>query len=88
MDVERDVVDELFGSWWVEGGDAGFEPSATIKQRRLRGTAVVGPDPPTIGGGEWSPASPTIASSAAIRFSVAGWVENRLSPRPPRPGTM
>ncbi|GAB6984566.1 glycosyltransferase family 2 protein [Nocardioides pyridinolyticus] len=40
-----DVVDELFGSWWVEGGDAGFEPSATIKRPRLRGTAGVAQDP-------------------------------------------
>ena len=39
------------------------------------------------GGGACRPASSAIASSAAIRFSVAGWVENRLSPRP-RPGTM
>lgn len=34
-----DVVDELFGSWWVEGGDAGFEPSGTVRRPRLRGTA-------------------------------------------------
>lgn len=40
-----DVVDELFGSWWVEGGDAGFEPSATIKRPRLRGTAGIAQDP-------------------------------------------
>lgn len=40
-----DVVDELFGSWWVEGADAGFEPSATIKRPRLRGTAGVAQDP-------------------------------------------
>jgi GT2 family glycosyltransferase len=40
-----DVVDDLFGSWWVEGRDAGFEPSATIKRPRLRGTAGVAQDP-------------------------------------------
>ncbi|MCB0895237.1 MAG: glycosyltransferase family 2 protein [Nocardioidaceae bacterium] len=40
-----DVVDELFGSWWVEGGDAGFEPSATVKRPRLRGTAGDAQDP-------------------------------------------
>ena len=40
-----DVVDELFGSWWVEAGDAGFEPSATIRRPRLRGTAGVAQDP-------------------------------------------
>jgi len=40
-----DVVDELFGSWWVEGGDAGFESSASIKVPRLRGTAGVAQDP-------------------------------------------
>jgi hypothetical protein len=40
-----DVVDELFGSWWVEAGDAGFEPSATIRRPRLRGTAGAAQDP-------------------------------------------
>jgi GT2 family glycosyltransferase len=40
-----DVVDALFGSWWVEGGDAGFEPSATIRRPRLRGTAGAAQDP-------------------------------------------
>lgn len=40
-----DVVDELFGSWWVEGGDAGFEPSTTIRRPRLRGTAGPAQDP-------------------------------------------
>ncbi len=40
-----DLVDELFGSWWVEGGDAGFEPSATIQRPRLRGTAGAAQDP-------------------------------------------
>ena len=40
-----DLVDELFGSWWVEGGDAGFEPSASIERPRLRGTAGPAQDP-------------------------------------------
>lgn len=40
-----DVVDELFGSWWVEAGDAGFESSATVKRPRLRGTAGPAQDP-------------------------------------------
>ncbi|GAB3198657.1 hypothetical protein GCM10027062_13370 [Nocardioides hungaricus] len=40
-----DVVDELFGSWWVEGGDAGFESSATIERPRPRGTAGAAQDP-------------------------------------------
>lgn len=40
------------------------------------------------GGGEWRPSSPAIASSAAILFSVAGWVEKRLSPPRASPGTM
>ena len=40
-----DLVDGLFGSWWVEAGDAGFESSATIKRSRLRGTAGPAQDP-------------------------------------------
>ena len=45
LDALDDLVDELFGSWWVEGGDAGFESSATIKRPRLRGTAGPAQDP-------------------------------------------
>lgn len=57
-----DVVDELFGSWWVEGEDAGFEPSATIKRPRLRGTAGAAQDPAEswreLGGKADAPAKP------------------------------
>ena len=55
--------------------------------RRPSGSSALVDLSPAIGGGEWRPSSSAIASSAAIRFSVAGWVENQLSPRP-RPGTM
>lgn len=34
-----DVIDELFGSWWIEGGDAGFVASAEISRPQLAGTA-------------------------------------------------
>jgi GT2 family glycosyltransferase len=44
-DALDDLVDELFGSWWVEAGDAGFEPSDTIRRPRLRGTAGPAQDP-------------------------------------------
>jgi hypothetical protein len=61
-----DVVDELFGSWWVEGGDAGFESSATIKVPRLRGTAGVAQDPAAswrdLGGKAEAPAKPKKAA--------------------------
>lgn len=40
-----DLVDELFGSWWVEAGDAGFEPSGEIRRPRMRGTAGPAQDP-------------------------------------------
>lgn len=34
-----DVIDELFGSWWIEGADAGFVASAEISRPQLAGTA-------------------------------------------------
>lgn len=40
-----DIVDELFGSWWVEAGDAGFHPSSTAQPQRSRGTAGPARDP-------------------------------------------
>lgn len=56
------------------------------QSRRLSGSSA---DSRTAGGrrGVTAGTSPAIDIKAAIRFSVAGWVENKLSPRP-RPGTM
>lgn len=40
-----DVIDQLFGSWWLEADDAGFVPSASLKRPRLPGTAGPALDP-------------------------------------------
>lgn len=42
-----DVVDELFGSWWLEAEDAGFQPVASVRRARLPGTAGPALDPAT-----------------------------------------
>ena len=60
--------------------------SSALAERRLLGTAVVRSLPVT-GGGVERPISSAMSWSAAIRFSVAGWVENMLS-RPVPLGTM
>ena len=63
---------------------------ATAQSRRLSGSSA---DSRTVGsrpsdtGGALNATPLGIAINAAMRFSVDGWVENRLSPRP-RPGTM
>ncbi|MDN4173230.1 glycosyltransferase family 2 protein [Nocardioides sp. SOB77] len=40
-----DVVDQLFGSWWLEAEDAGFQPVAEVRRPRLPGTAGPALDP-------------------------------------------
>ncbi|WP_296602169.1 glycosyltransferase family 2 protein [Nocardioides sp.] len=43
-----DVVDELFGSWWVEGVDAGFRATADLPPQALRGIATPALEPATV----------------------------------------
>ena len=40
-----DVIDSLFGSWWVDGPEVGFAPSATVTVARLPGRSGAGPRP-------------------------------------------
>ena len=40
-----DVVDSLFGSWWVDGPEVGFAPSATVTVPRLPGRSGAARDP-------------------------------------------
>lgn len=62
-----DVVDELFGSWWLEGGDAGFVASDQIWRPQLPGTAGPALAPDDAWDGEDKPAprsqekQPTVA---------------------------
>ena len=67
------------------GAGAGWIRPAQL--RRPSGSSALARGPGAAPDGEAKPIAPAIASRAAIRFSVAGWVENRLSPRP-KPGTM
>ena len=40
-----DVVDSLFGCWWVDGPEVGFAPSATVTVARLPGRSGAAQDP-------------------------------------------
>ncbi len=40
-----DVVDELFGSWWVDGPETGWAPSRSLSSARLPGRSGAAQDP-------------------------------------------
>jgi hypothetical protein len=50
-----DVVDEVFGSWWLEAGDAGFVPSDEIWRPQMPGTATPALEPDDAWGEEGKP---------------------------------
>lgn len=50
-----DVVDELFGSWWVEGADAGFRSTVDLRPQPLRGTSTPALEPATVWRQLWKP---------------------------------
>jgi len=59
------IVDELFGSWWVEGAEVGFAPAGTVTVPRLPGRSGPPRDPaslPGTEGGEPSNTGPTARS--------------------------
>jgi hypothetical protein len=43
-----DVVDELFGSWWVDGPETGFAPASTVTIPRLPGRSGPAQDPASL----------------------------------------
>lgn len=43
-----DVVDELFGSWWVDGTEVGFLPTAKVSVARLPGRSGPARDPASL----------------------------------------
>ena len=43
-----DVVDALFGSWWVDGTEVGFAPTASVSVPRLPGRSGPARDPATL----------------------------------------
>ncbi len=91
-----DVVDSLFGSWWVDGPEVGFAPSATVTVARLPGRSGAARDPaglPETEGGD-SVATPRAAAPEpghrppGVRRVLAR-LRDRLRPRPqagPDPG--
>src|SRR5688572_28865862 len=93
--VERGLERQALAQYRIEQtqGGATCRKPGWVRRSQLRrpsGFSALARPPATLsvtGGGEWRPSSSAIASRAAMRFSVAGCVENRLSPRP-RPGTM
>ena len=66
-----DVVDSLFGSWWVDGPEVGFAPAATVTRgppaRPLRGGAGPGRPSRDRGRRRPGPAAGTRAARAATR---------------------
>ena len=69
-----DVVDSLFGSWWVDGPEVGFAPSATVTVARLPGRSGAARDPAglpeTEGGARPGPAPPPPPEQPAPRPAV------------------
>jgi GT2 family glycosyltransferase len=78
-----DVVDELFGSWWVDGPETGWAPSRSLAVARLPGRAGAAQDPaglPDTEGGDKAerPAAPNAPTpSSRLRRALRG-LRNRL----------
>ena len=69
-----DVVDELFGSWWVDGPEVGFAPAQDVVVPRLPGRSGPARDPATLpeteGGPGPRPRSPPPPGQPAPRPAV------------------
>lgn len=74
-----DVVDELFGSWWVDGPEMGFVAAGTVVLARLPGRSGPAQDPaslPTTEGGE---------KASARRSAESRTTDHRRQPDSSRP---
>lgn len=60
-----DVINELFGSWWVEGAELGFVPTVETYVRRLPGRAGPPQDPVEVARGR-KPASAPAAPDVVV----------------------
>lgn len=74
------VVEELFGSWWVDGTEAGFAPAATVTVPRLPGRSGPARDPATLPdseGGDRAPVSRRAGGSRQARPAESPSGRNR-----------
>jgi GT2 family glycosyltransferase len=61
-----DVVDELFGSWWVDGPETGFAPAGSVVVPRLPGRSGPAQDPATLPESEGAAATATPVSRRQV----------------------
>lgn len=73
MDQLDDLVDELFGSWWVAGSESGFRLSGEVRLARLPGNAGPAHDPAQLPPYRSGDAAPSGAATPPEHPPTGSW---------------